>query len=90
MIFMKKLKLIKFYRNTCTPCKLFNPVIEKFISNHPEVELQEIDCSEEVPDEWAQEIRSVPTLIVVEEDKPNRKLIGLKTYAELEKFIFNE
>lgn len=87
---MKKLKLIKFYTDTCVPCKLFKPIVDKFISTHPEVEYQEIDCSKGVPDEWAQEIRSVPTTIIIEEDKPNKKLLGFKTYDELEKFVFNE
>lgn len=84
------MKLIKFYTDSCVPCKVMKPVIDKLITSHPEIEYEEINCSEGAPDEWAQEIRGVPTLIVVEENKPNRKLIGLKTYAELEKFVFNE
>lgn len=83
-------KLIKFYSDNCVPCKVLNPIINKILENHPELEFEAINCSESIPDQWAQEIRSVPTLIVVEKDKPNKKLVGLKTYNVIEKFIFDE
>lgn len=83
-------KLIKFYSDSCAPCKILKPIVDKIIENHPELEYEEYNCSEEVPTQWAQEIRSVPTLIVVEKDKPNKKLVGLKTYEVIEKFIFDE
>lgn len=81
------MKLIKFYTDTCTPCKLMKPVIDRLIENHPEIEYEEINCSEGAPDEWAQEIRSVPTIIIIKEGQPNEKVIGIKTYEYLESLI---
>lgn len=81
------MKLIKFYTDTCTPCKLMKPVIDRLIENHPEIEYEEINCSEGAPDEWTQEIRSVPTIIIVKEGQPNEKVIGIKTYEYLESLI---
>lgn len=81
------MKLIKFYTDSCIPCKMMKPIVDKLISNHPEVEYQEINCTEGVPDEWAQEIRSVPTIIIVKDGQPNEKIIGTKTYEYLENLI---
>lgn len=81
------MKLIKFYTDSCIPCKMMKPIVDKLISNHPEVEYQEINCTEGVPDKWAQEIRSVPTIIIVKDGQPNEKIIGAKTYEYLENLI---
>ena len=81
------MKLIKFYTDSCIPCKMMKPIVDKLISNHPEVEYQEINCTEGVPDEWAQEIRSVPTIIIIKDGRPNEKIIGAKTYEYLENLI---
>ena len=39
------MKLIKFYTQTCTPCKVMKPIIDKLVQNHPELEYQEVDWS---------------------------------------------
>lgn len=82
------MKLIKFYIDTCTPCKMMEPIVNKLIANHPEIEYQEINCTRDgVPDEWAQEVRSAPTIIIIKDGKPNEKVVGLKTYEYLESLI---
>ena len=83
-------KLIKFYTDTCTPCKIMKPVVDKLVENHPEIDYEEINCSDGAPDEWAQEIRSVPTFIVIKEGKLNEKVTGITTYECLESLITNE
>lgn len=83
------MKLIKFYTKTCTPCKLMKPIIDRLVENHPELEYEEVDCTDSVPDEWAQSVRSVPTIIIVKEDKPNEKAVGIKTYEYLEELLNN-
>lgn len=76
-------KLIKFYTQTCVPCKMMKGVVAEIVKDHPDLEYQEFDCSEGVPDQFAQEIRSVPTLLIIKPDQPNIKLIGLVDYNEI-------
>lgn len=81
------MKLIKFYTQTCGPCKVMKPVVDKLISNHPEIEYEEIDCTDGVPDEWAQSVRNVPTILIIKKDKPNERIVGIKTYEYLESML---
>lgn len=81
------MKLIKFYTKTCGPCKVMKPIVDELVKNHPELEYEEIDCSEEVPDEWAQSVRNVPTIIIVKENAFNEKAVGIKSYEYLESLL---
>ena len=81
------MKLIKFYTQTCGPCKVMKPVVDKLISNHPEIEYEEIDCTDGVPDEWAHSVRNVPTILIIKNDKPNERVVGIKTYEYLESML---
>ena len=81
------MKLIKFYTQTCTPCKVMKPIIDKLVQNHPELEYQEVDCTEGVPDEWVQTVRNVPTIIIIKDNSPNEKAVGIKTYEYLESLL---
>lgn len=80
-------KLIKFYTKTCGPCKVMKPIVDQLVANHPELVYEEIDCSEGVPDPWAQSVRSVPTLIFIKDDEFNTKAVGVKTYEYLEELL---
>ena len=78
------MKLIKFYTQTCGPCKVMKPIVDKLIQNHSELEYQEVDCTSGVPDEWVQTVRNVPTIIIVKDNAPNEKIVGIKTYEYIE------
>lgn len=79
------MKLIKFYTQTCGPCKVMKPVVEKLVASHPEIEYQEIDCTLGVPDGW--DIRNVPTLLFMEGDETKHRVVGIKTYEYLESLL---
>lgn len=82
------MKLVKFYTQTCGPCKAIRPIVEQVLQNHPELEYEEYDCSDGVPDQFAQIVRSVPTLLVVKDKEPNEIIVGVKPLAELEQLIY--
>ena len=83
------IKLIKFYTQTCGPCKMMKPIVDSLIHNHSEVEYEEVDCTQGVPEEWEGEIRNVPTIIIIKGDS-KVKIVGIKTYEYLEDIIKNE
>ena len=82
------MKLIKFYTKTCPPCKGLKPILDSFIKDHPELEYEEIDCGESIPDEYAMLVRSVPTILIIKPDQPNRKMTGMVTREQLEKEVY--
>ena len=81
------MKLIKFYTQTCGPCKVMKPIVDKLVQNHPELEYQEVDCTEGVPNEWVQTVRNVPTIIIIKDNAPNEQAVGIKTYEYLESLL---
>ena len=81
------MKLIKFYTQTCGPCKVMKPIVDKLVQNHPELEYQEVDCTEGVPNEQVQTVRNVPTIIIIKDNSPNEKAVGIKTYEYLESLL---
>ena len=78
------MKIIKFFTQECAPCKVMKHIIDKLISNHPEIEYEEVDCTYEVPNKWAQEIRSVPTIIIISDLGVDKKIVGARPYEFLE------
>ena len=81
------MKLIKFYTQTCGPCKVMKPIVDKLVQNHPELEYQEVDCTEGVPNEWVQTVRNVPTIIIIKDNAPNEKAVGIKTYVYIKRHL---
>lgn len=82
------MKLIKFYTDSCGPCKVMKPILETFLNSHPELDYEEFNCGDGIPDDYAQVVRSVPTFIIVKEDSPNKILRGLHTLEQLEKEVY--
>ena len=74
-------KILKFYSETCVPCKVMN----KRLAELKNVEIQNVDIADEdnepLLDEW--KIRAVPTIIVLAED--NSLLAEFKGITPIEK-----
>lgn len=58
------MKLLKFYTNTCSQCKMMNRVLDGFDL----VPIEHIDCEDD-PEDLATkfQIRSLPTLVLVDD-----------------------
>lgn len=79
--------LVKVYSNTCIPCKMLSPLIDK-LKIQTGVEVVEIDSQKEIEFIQRHNIRSNPTLILFDEDDQEiRRHVGLLTYEQLEEFI---
>ena len=77
-------KVIRFTASWCGPCKMLAKTLEEVNTNVP-IEVIDIDENPAVAAEFG--IRSVPTLVIVEENIPSKRLVGNKTKQELEAFI---
>jgi thioredoxin 1 len=77
-------KVVRFTASWCGPCKMLAKTLEEVDSKLP-IEVVDIDVHPEVAAEFG--IRSVPTLVIVEDNIPSKRIVGNKTKQELEAFI---
>ncbi len=69
-------KVIRFTASWCGPCKMLAKTLEEVETNVP-IEVIDIDVNPEIATEFG--IRSVPTLVIVEDNMASKRLIGNKT-----------
>ena len=77
-------KVVRFTASWCGPCKMLAKTLEEVNTNLP-IEVVDIDIHPEIAAEFG--IRSVPTLVIVEDNIPSKRLVGNKTKQEIEAFI---
>ena len=82
--------LIDFYADWCGPCRMLSKQLEKYQEEITEVNVIKINVDTE-PD-LAQEfgVRSIPTLVYMEEGEVIDKTTGLKQINELKQFTKTE
>ncbi len=77
-------KVIRFTASWCGPCKALKTVLDQVETDVP-IEVIDIDEQPDLATEFG--IRSVPTLVMMEDNVATKRLIGLKTIQEVEAFI---
>ena len=73
----EKKVLIDFYADWCGPCQKLSPIVDKFAKEHNEIKVVriDIDAQEDLADKY--NIRSIPTLVVIENGEEINRVIGL-------------
>lgn len=73
----EKKVLIDFYADWCGPCQKLSPIVDKFAEEHSEIKVVriDIDAGEALADKY--NIRSIPTLVVIENGEEINRIIGL-------------
>ena len=81
------MKMMDFYADWCGPCQMLKPVIGEIEKEHPELEIEaiNIDDQPEVAEKFG--VMSIPTLVIVDNDKIKETLVGVKSKAEIERAI---
>ena len=79
-------KVIRFTASWCQPCKVLAKNLESVnnVNNIP-IEVVDIDVHQELAVEYG--IRSVPTLVMKEENIEVKRFSGVRTLKELEAWI---
>jgi thioredoxin 1 len=78
-------QLLKFSASWCGPCKALSKVLENV--DLKDIELVEIDIDENTDKAVEYGIRSVPTLVLMEDGKEVRRKTGLLTADKVEGLI---
>ena len=82
------IKILKFESDSCPQCKALSVTLEK-ISKENKIDIKNIDIEEDNNQDLIRKynIRSIPTLIFLNEDQEYNRLVGNQSYATINKII---
>lgn len=77
------LTILDFSAEWCGPCKKLSPIIEELALEYPDLDIQKIDvdANKELVDKY--KIRSIPTVLFIQEDEVLEKLVGAVSKFDL-------
>lgn len=77
-------KILKFAASWCQPCKMLSKTIAGMEIETP---IEEIDIDEQEELAIQYQIRSVPTLVMLDDDKEVKRVTGMQSSTQLEAWI---
>lgn len=82
------IKILKFESDSCPQCKALSATLER-ITKEYKTDMKSIDIEEDNSQDLIRKynIRSIPTIIFLNEDKEYNRLIGNQSYATINKII---
>ena len=80
-------QVIKYYTDSCGPCKTYTPTFEQVASTTQNIQFQSINANSGNPLILEHGIRNVPTTVVIDEDGNVRKQTGIMSVEQLRHFI---
>jgi thioredoxin 1 len=78
-------QVLYFSASWCNPCKAFRPLVESMQNEIP-ITFIDVDASPQTSDQY--NIRSVPTIVVVQNGMEIGRAVGTKTKEEI-RSLFN-
>jgi thioredoxin 1 len=85
---MAQVKLIDFWAVWCGPCRIMEPIIDELkeeFSDKIEIEKVNVDEKPELASKFG--VMSIPTFVVLKDDKEVGRKIGVTSKAELQKLL---
>ena len=82
------IKILKFESDSCPQCKALSITLER-ISKENKIDIKNIDIEEDNNQDLIRKynIKSIPTIIFLNEDKEYNRLVGNQSYATINKII---
>lgn len=78
--------LMRFNAPWCAPCRAMKPVVEKVLAEFADIEYVDINIDENPEMAVEHGIRSIPTLILVN-DQGAKRLVGSATAEQVKEFL---
>jgi thioredoxin 1 len=76
--------LLDFYADWCGPCKTQDPILDELAEQYPDIEFEKIDVDEEQDVANEYQVRSLPTLIVEDDDGIVKRFVGVTQAEDIE------
>ena len=73
-------QLLYFSASWCAPCRAYKPLIES-LQSEMSITFINVDSNPETASKF--NVRSVPTVVILENDMEKHRLVGVKTKAEI-------
>ena len=82
------INILKFESDSCPQCKALSITLER-ISKENKIDIKNIDIEEDNNQDLIRKynIRSIPTIIFLNENKEYNRLVGNQSYATINKII---
>jgi thioredoxin 1 len=77
-------RLKDFYADWCGPCKTQDPILDELSEEFPGVEFEKINVDEEQDVANEYQVRSLPTLIVENDDGIVERFVGVTQADDIE------
>jgi thioredoxin 1 len=73
-----------FYADWCGPCKTQDPILEEVTADYPDVDFQKVNVDEQQDVANEYQVRSLPTVIVENDDGVVERFVGVTQRDEIE------
>ena len=73
-----------FYADWCGPCKTQDPIVEELEDDYPDVDFEKVNVDEKQKVANEYQVRSLPTLIVENDDGIVERFVGVTQRDDLE------
>jgi thioredoxin 1 len=77
-------RLTDFYADWCGPCKTQDPILEDLEADYEDVEFAKVDVDEEQDVANQYQVRSLPTLVIENDDGIVDRFVGVTQREDLE------
>lgn len=84
---MAQVRLIDYWANWCTPCKIMAPILEEIRKERPNLLVEEINIDEKPEVAQKDNVLGIPTYIVIKDDIEVGRKVGITPKTELLKLI---
>ena len=71
--------LVDFWASWCGPCRMLSPVIDEIAKETDKVKIGKVNVDEESELATQFAVMSIPTLILFENGKPVKQIVGLQS-----------
>lgn len=79
--------ILDFYAEWCSPCKTLTPRLQRVAGNHPEITVIKVDIDQYPSISDRYQVRSVPTLVFLQDGNIKGRVTGTQSEGQLENLI---
>lgn len=79
-------RLLYFTSLGCVPCQRFSPIMDRVSQ---QINVEKITTDYEINKAQSANVRSVPTVILIENEQEVRRFVGARSYEQIMQFINN-